>query len=358
MARDPEAERIYQETLDILRTLAQQDLADWWEDTDGLDYPLRDESMLEAFNYVQSAYGEQAAYAAADYLFVQRSRDEALMDLEYPEVAAPASFAQAKGSYRWATSQWRIYQDDASLAAAKRRLSGVLNRLVAQPAHETVSSATLEAGTGFARVPEPGACDFCLMLASRGAAYTRESVGRSKRFHDNCRCLGIEVKTPSDLPRINRELGDLWEASGSEPEFFGALKARRSDAWPRRIINKSKAKVKDHERVTFETLARAGRRVEIRAPSNVEGEKSADVYLDGILTEIKAPTGNGKETVKQLVREGRKQAGNVIIDLHRSPMSNEEALRQIDEALARYDGVNSVLLITHEGEFVERRGNG
>lgn len=216
MARDPEAERIYQDALDNLRILAQQDLADWWADTDGLDYPLREESMLEAFDYVQRAYGEQAAYAAADYLFVQRSLDKSLAGLEYPTAAEPASYEQAKGSFRWATSQWRTYQDETSLAAAKRRLSGVLNRLVAQPAHETVSEAALAAGTGFARVPEPGACDFCLMLASRGAAYTRESVGRSKKFHDNCRCLGIEVQNPSDLPQINRELGEIWQATGNE----------------------------------------------------------------------------------------------------------------------------------------------
>ncbi|MCG7439539.1 hypothetical protein [Corynebacterium freneyi] len=117
---------------------------------------------------------------------------------------------------------------EISLAAAKRRLSGVLNRLVAQPAHETVSEAALAAGNGFARVPEPGACDFCLMLASRGAAYTRESVGRSKKFHDNCRCLGIEVTRPSDLPRINRELGELWRQAGDEEAFKHALHERRN----------------------------------------------------------------------------------------------------------------------------------
>ena len=96
-------------------------------------------------------------------------------------------------------------------------------------------------------MPESGACDFCLMLASRGAACTRESLGRSKKFHDNCRCLGIEVKDPEDLPRVNRELGELWEATGSEPAFFGALQVRsegvarwlpsdsvRIDAEPRR----------------------------------------------------------------------------------------------------------------------------
>jgi hypothetical protein len=42
------------------------------------------------------------------------------------------------------------------------------------------------------RVPRPGACDFCLMLATRGAAYrTRESAlftEDGRRYHDFCRC--------------------------------------------------------------------------------------------------------------------------------------------------------------------------
>lgn len=196
------------------------------------------------------------------------------------------------------------------------------------------------------------------MLAFCGAVCTRESVGRSKKFHDNCRCLGIEVTRPSDLPRINQELGELWRSTGNEAAFKSALESRRSGSWAHRITNKHAVKVKAHEQVTYETLARAGRRVEIRAASTVEGQKSADLYLDGILTEVKAPEGKGKGTVVQLVREGRKQAKNIVIDLHRTEMSDEEALRQVDEAMGRYSDVESVLLITHEHEFIERRRDG
>lgn len=42
------------------------------------------------------------------------------------------------------------------------------------------------------RVPKPGACDFCLMLATRGAAYrTKETAlftEDGRRYHDFCRC--------------------------------------------------------------------------------------------------------------------------------------------------------------------------
>lgn len=65
----------------------------------------------------------------------------------------------------------------------------------------------LKAGTAYARVPEPGACAFCLMLGSRGAVYDHETVlGEVGRYHDNCRCLAIEVTGRAPLPQINQDL--------------------------------------------------------------------------------------------------------------------------------------------------------
>lgn len=90
-------------------------------------------------------------------------------------------------------------------------------------------------GTAFARVPEPGACSFCLMLASRGAVYTAKTVGAVNKFHDHCRCLGIEVKRDgSDLPRINRDLEQLWgdSESSTQADFEKALWARKLNGGP------------------------------------------------------------------------------------------------------------------------------
>lgn len=40
-----------------------------------------------------------------------------------------------------------------------------------------------------ARVPEPGACDWCRDLGGRGFSYlSAEAAGQSKKFHDRCRC--------------------------------------------------------------------------------------------------------------------------------------------------------------------------
>lgn len=68
---------------------------------------------------------------------------------------------------------------------------------------------------GWRRVVSPGACDFCLMLADRGAVYSAETA----RFaaHDNCSCTvepavgGESVKVLPYTPTKRRKTGhDRW----------------------------------------------------------------------------------------------------------------------------------------------------
>lgn len=235
----------YARSLDGLRVLAQRDLLAWWKQTEGLGF-IEQKQLLEVpFAAIVQTYGEQAAYAAADYLFLERSLDDTLRQLEYPEVADPVGFDQARASFR--SAMW--VEDVGSLSQrerAKVQLQAITNRLVAAPGRRTVELATAKAGTRYARVPEPGACAFCLMLGSRGAVYSKESVfGELRRYHDNCRCLGIEVKTDADLPRINRDLMGLvdtlnreFDGSVAVNEWRQYITARREQAgqdveWPR-----------------------------------------------------------------------------------------------------------------------------
>lgn len=62
---------------------------------------------------------------------------------------------------------------------------------------------------GWERDVSSGACDFCLMLASRGPAYTSE---RSSSFeaHDHCGCTGRLAYAPSDRSaQLAREWADV-----------------------------------------------------------------------------------------------------------------------------------------------------
>lgn len=87
------------------------------------------------------------------------------------------------------------------------------------------------------RVPGPGACGFCLALASRGAVY-RDPVIAGGQYHANCRCT-VAVETnpkavdataihPDDLKQIEvhfngsntvwrQDLGDDWYSYQNNP---------------------------------------------------------------------------------------------------------------------------------------------
>lgn len=83
----------------------------------------------------------------------------------------------------------------------------------------------------YRRVPSPGACDFCLTLASRGAVYTKETAVMAKRansilgggrYHERCRCRAVVEY--EDMPRLVISRKD-WkrlttrDADGNLPTF-------------------------------------------------------------------------------------------------------------------------------------------
>lgn len=258
--RDVAIESQYSMTLDQLRMLAQRELLDWWVGTDDMPFFERREFLPQYFADIVETYGAQAAEAAADYLFLQRSLDEDLAGLAFPDIADPVTYAQAEAAFKSVmradevTYAAMLNGDPKAFARAEatslKKLQGTLNRLVLEPSRATVEKASRGSGSVFARLPEPQACTWCLMLATRGAVYRSQSVAGGQ-YHDNCRCLAIEVKNFADLPQINKDLEDVWVALGntkddvenersgrygdsvSYQDFDAALKARQSgrDDW-------------------------------------------------------------------------------------------------------------------------------
>ena len=76
--------------------------------------------------------------------------------------------------------------------------------------------------TRYIRVPNPGACSFCLLLATRGAVYYRDSFRERKAFrkdgsprvHANCRCTVFPEPSPG-----------AWRKSvvGDEAQYAAAI---------------------------------------------------------------------------------------------------------------------------------------
>jgi hypothetical protein len=102
----------------------------------------------------------------------------------------------------------------SAIADAKARLAASTERLVLDTGRDTVidNAQRDRQAKGWARVPEPGACSFCLMLATRGAVYRSEATADFKS-HDNCRCHVEPVFTAYEPPARVREAQALWASS-------------------------------------------------------------------------------------------------------------------------------------------------
>ena len=320
-------------------------------------------------------------------------------------MADPAGFEQILGSYAWAMNTSRTVTGDLDRQLALRKLAGITNRLVQQPARETVYQATRKAGTRYARVPEPHACTFCLLLASRGAVYSQDTVLRTeagKKYHDNCKCLGIEVQTPADLPKINQELEQIYAASGKYPgsdqEAFAEAIERHRNQTPdwvppdairyRRSVDMSKATVK--RKITAKEALDIGLAddtawpekedrirkwledngaqsvIKLKELDKIPGgaglrfkEKTGisntpDAIVDGITTEMKSIT--SKSGINNRARKGKKQSSTLICDLRESIHDEKTILADLRRAVDNNGAyLDRIVVITVEKTILWER---
>ncbi len=150
--------------------------------------------------------------AASAVRALENSRDAyEQWDLVPPVTAGPLGLTQARATTSWAVWNAAEKRHEASIDHIDR-LIGSLGRFVRNGSRETVQGSARIAGTRWARVPGGKACDFCLMLVSRGAVYrTARTAGQVKDFHDNCDCQVIESYTDADLPMIVHDLYAEWQ---------------------------------------------------------------------------------------------------------------------------------------------------
>ena len=178
-------------------------------------YPTMSRAELASIiEHVNSRWGGIAAQDAADTMTITRAA-AGITDLPQPQPVTPVTAEVADALAGWA-------QAGDSPEAVLRRAGVSTVRKVREASRETVSHSAEAAGTGWVRVPRPGTCAFCLMLASRGAVYSSRkdaSVVTSKKarrrlgekFHDNCSCMVVEVLPGQDPPRINQALEARWK---------------------------------------------------------------------------------------------------------------------------------------------------
>lgn len=152
------------------------------------------EALFAALPALIAKWGDIAATAAAEWFELFRA-SEGVSGGFRAELASAVPLEQINGRIGYAT------RESGHLFAGEidelgKFLSLMTNEYALQPGHDTVMYNAERDKVAFARVPEPGACKFCLMLASRGFVYSRATVDQTaegERFHGNCRCHAMPV---------------------------------------------------------------------------------------------------------------------------------------------------------------------
>lgn len=184
--------RAYQSTIDDLTTVATGQLERLLAEIETPDAEQFRDLLVGLLPGLIEPYVGVAGEIAATWYEELRERveDSALAAGVYGATVRPE---QVAAMARYAVSPLFGQSSSTVLALA----SGSVQRLIAGAGRTTVRENARRDRTrvGYARIPRPGCCAFCSLMASRGTSYRSEATagGQGNEFHDRCRCVVAPV---------------------------------------------------------------------------------------------------------------------------------------------------------------------
>lgn len=171
-----------------IRSLVERDLNSFWGSLNLNRPEAARDALLEFMPVLVQSYGESAAAMAADWYDETRAAERVAGRYRAAMVVPDETAAIEATTRRAAGALWTDAPNDALWMIAGRA-----GKYALAGARETVSHSTFRdpAASGWQRITSPGACNFCTMLAGRGAVYKKETVnfaahGGAKGGECNC----------------------------------------------------------------------------------------------------------------------------------------------------------------------------
>lgn len=217
----------YDLTLDSLSTAALGDLRALLAEVEGMDPDRAKRVLFAAFPDLFNPYAAASSEVSAS--FYEEVRDLSNVGGSFAADSLGGVEAERWNSLVGAGTQPRMLEQGASNLMFQFLAGGLTSILTTIAADTIVGNAAIDpAPMGYQRVPKPGCCAFCGMLASRGASgttnYSSEDaalrvVGRGvpvektrgkrggqgkgigprgsqrigEKFHDHCKCRAVPV---------------------------------------------------------------------------------------------------------------------------------------------------------------------
>lgn len=112
--------------------------------------------------------------------------------------------------------------------------------------------------------------------------------------------------------------------------------------------------IEKHERATVDLLLAHGNDVELLLPSNTMGNSNPDLMMWGVIWEMKSPIVASRASLSRLFRHATKQSCNVIFDLRRIKIKNDnELVRVLQSFLETSRRARRLIVITHAKELLD-----
>lgn len=108
-----------------------------------------------------------------------------------------------------------------------------------------------------------------------------------------------------------------------------------------------------HEYATVKLLLIHGHNIELIPSSQVKGMRTPDISISGVLWEIKAPTGNSRNTMKHTLQKAAHQSNNVIVDLRRCTMPQNNAIKELEHHFNLSRRLRRMKIITIDEKIID-----
>lgn len=111
--------------------------------------------------------------------------------------------------------------------------------------------------------------------------------------------------------------------------------------------------LEDHEYKTVKLLLERGFNVELIPPLRIEAVRTADIVIQGVVWEMKAPQGNGKNVIRHTVQHASHQSNNIIVDLRRCKLQEEQAIKELKQHFALSKRIRRMKIIKKNEEILD-----
>lgn len=109
----------------------------------------------------------------------------------------------------------------------------------------------------------------------------------------------------------------------------------------------------DHEYKTVKLFLEQGYNVTLIPQIQVKGIDNADIEMNGVIWEIKAPIGNSKNTIKHNIQNAKQQSRNIILDLRRCGVPENQAIKQAEQHFNLSKRIRKMIIITKDEKILD-----